>query len=194
MPPLAAPGAPPSACCCAVSPAGNFEPLQDDAWARFMKEGQLVQVVSWNGQTIGVDMPAAVELKIAATEAGIKGNTAGGGATKPATLETGAVVQVPLFINEGEVIKASQRRPPDPGRRIHAIQHGGYSPRNCRSAPTAATTWAVSTTRLGIRSSRSLSRPQRMHAPLFFQSSCRARLLPKPLAGQRLCTALVSRE
>jgi elongation factor P len=54
-------------------------------------------------------VPTAVELEVSQTEPGIKGDTASGGGTKPATLETGAVVQVPLFINEGERVRVDTR-------------------------------------------------------------------------------------
>ena len=71
-----------------------------------MKEGEIVTVItnSENGIPLSVDMPANVVLEVVSTEPGVKGNTATN-ATKPATLETGAVVNVPLFINEGDKIK-----------------------------------------------------------------------------------------
>ena len=73
---------------------------------QLMKEGEIVTVItnSENGLPISVEIPANVILEIAHTEPGIKGNTATN-AIKPATLETGAVVNVPLFINEGDKIK-----------------------------------------------------------------------------------------
>ena len=63
-----------------------------------------VDVTLWNGQPIGVNLPASVTLQISHSEPGIKGDTASG-ATKPATLSTGAVVNVPLFVNEGEWVR-----------------------------------------------------------------------------------------
>lgn len=69
-----------------------------------MKEGTEVQLVTWNGNVISVDLPTAVELEVVDVDPGVKGNTMSGG-SKPATLETGAVVQVPLFVNQGERIK-----------------------------------------------------------------------------------------
>jgi len=54
-------------------------------------------------------VPSAVELEVTQTEPGVKGDTASGGGNKPATLETGAVVQVPLFINEGERVRVDTR-------------------------------------------------------------------------------------
>ena len=62
----------------------------------------------FNNKPIGVELPIFVELKIAQTDPGVRGDTATG-ATKPATLETGLVIQVPLFINEGETVKIDTR-------------------------------------------------------------------------------------
>ncbi|HLR80085.1 MAG TPA: elongation factor P [Bacillota bacterium] len=72
----------------------------------FMKENMEVSVVTYEGEVLGVQLPKNVELAVTETEPGIKGDTASGG-TKPATLETGYVVQVPLFINEGDVLVIS---------------------------------------------------------------------------------------
>jgi len=72
--------------------------------ARFMPEGLELSVTLYNGAAIGVDMPPNVIMQVVASEPGIKGDTASG-ATKPATLITGATVNVPLFIKEGEWIK-----------------------------------------------------------------------------------------
>jgi len=72
--------------------------------ARWISEGMDVDVTLFNGNPIGVELPANVVLQIVSSEPGIKGDTASG-ATKPATLSTGAVVNVPLFIKEGEWIK-----------------------------------------------------------------------------------------
>ncbi|SIB75028.1 elongation factor P [Mycobacteroides abscessus subsp. abscessus] len=57
----------------------------------------------YQGETLGVELPNTVELEVTETEPGIKGDTASGG-TKPATLETGLIVQVPFFINQGDVL------------------------------------------------------------------------------------------
>ena len=62
----------------------------------------------FKGKVIGIDLPAAVELKVIQTDPGLRGDTATGG-SKPATLETGYVVKVPLFINEGEVLQIDTR-------------------------------------------------------------------------------------
>lgn len=74
----------------------------------FLLENMMVQIAYWNGQVIGVDLPNTVELKVVETEPGFKGDTATG-TYKPAKLETGYVVQVPLFINTGDVIKVDTR-------------------------------------------------------------------------------------
>lgn len=70
---------------------------------KWLKENMTLGVLFFDGQVIGVDVPNSVQLTVTATEPGVKGDTATG-ATKPATLETGAIVQVPLFVNEGDVL------------------------------------------------------------------------------------------
>ncbi len=72
----------------------------------YLKESDEVQVVLHGDEALGVEIPAAVELRIERSDPGVKGDTATG-ATKPATLETGLVVNVPLFIEPGETIKVS---------------------------------------------------------------------------------------
>ena len=67
-----------------------------------------VDVLIINGVPAGVEVPNFVELQVVKTDPGLRGDTASGG-SKPATLETGAVVQVPLFINEGEVLRIDTR-------------------------------------------------------------------------------------
>jgi elongation factor P len=69
----------------------------------FLLENMNVQIQSYQGEILGISLPNSVELKVVETEPGIKGNTATG-ATKSAKLETGLSVQVPLFINEGDVL------------------------------------------------------------------------------------------
>jgi len=76
--------------------------------SNFLQENVKVRIVFHNGQPIGVEFPFFVELTIVRTEPGVRGDTARGG-TKPATVETGAVIQVPLFLNEGDVIKVDTR-------------------------------------------------------------------------------------
>ncbi|WP_099158478.1 elongation factor P [Virgibacillus ndiopensis] len=70
---------------------------------KFLKENMEVSVITYEGEILGVDLPNNVELTVTETEPGIKGDTASGG-TKPATLETGHIVQVPFFINTGDVL------------------------------------------------------------------------------------------
>lgn len=70
---------------------------------KFLLENMTVHIMTYQGETLGVELPNSVELKVTETEPGIKGDTASGG-TKPATLETGLTVQVPFFINEGDVL------------------------------------------------------------------------------------------
>ena len=76
--------------------------------ADFLKDGMVVDVQFHDGVPIGCDLPAHVELRIEKTDPGFKGDTATG-TTKPATLETGAVVNVPLFVNPGDVIRIDTR-------------------------------------------------------------------------------------
>ena len=75
---------------------------------QWIKEGDTLELVFYEDAVIDVNLPANVVLAVAETEPGLQGDRVGG-ATKPATLETGAVVQVPLFINEGESIKVDTR-------------------------------------------------------------------------------------
>lgn len=74
----------------------------------WIKEQDICTIVLWNGQPLSVMPPIFVTLKIVETDPGVRGDTSGGG-TKPAKLETGAVVKIPLFIQEGEVIKVDTR-------------------------------------------------------------------------------------
>ena len=78
------------------------------AKAKFLKENMDCQIMLYQGNVLGVELPNTVELAVVETEPGIKGDTASGG-TKPATLETGVVVQVPFFINTGDVLKVDTR-------------------------------------------------------------------------------------
>ncbi|MDM5315948.1 elongation factor P [Fictibacillus halophilus] len=68
---------------------------------KYLLENMTVHIMTYQGETIGVELPNTVELVVAETEPGIKGDTASGG-TKPATLETGLIVQVPFFVNQGD--------------------------------------------------------------------------------------------
>lgn len=75
------------------------EQIQDEL--RFMKENMEVEIMMYENEVLGVELPKKVQLKVVETEPGIRGDTSGGG-SKPATLETGAVVTVPLFINRDD--------------------------------------------------------------------------------------------
>ena len=74
----------------------------------FLKENLVIKAVFHNQRPIGVEVPMFVELKVAQTEPGVRGDTATG-ATKAATLESGAVIQVPLFVEEGDVLRIDTR-------------------------------------------------------------------------------------
>ena len=95
--------------------------------AQWLKDGVMCQVMLWNGQPLSISAPAHVELKIVETDPGVRGDTATGG-QKPAKLETGAVVRVPLFINEGEVIRVDTRR----AVRLSSWRGTGTRPCACR--------------------------------------------------------------
>ena len=91
----------------------NYEQLEMNASdigdnLRFVKENDMVKVLVHNGRIFGIEPPIFVELAIIETEPGFKGDTAQG-ATKPATVETGATVKVPLFVSTGDVIKIDTR-------------------------------------------------------------------------------------
>ncbi len=82
---------------------------------KYLKDGMEVNVVRWDDQVIEVELPNSVVLEVTQTDPGVKGDTATGG-TKPATLETGAMVMVPLFITTGERIKIDTRNDTYQGR------------------------------------------------------------------------------
>jgi len=79
----------------------NFTGKQIERELRFLKENMNVQIMQYNGETIGIQLPNTVELVVTECEPGVKGDTASN-VTKKATLETGFVVNVPLFVNEGD--------------------------------------------------------------------------------------------
>lgn len=92
----------------------NFEEVVLDANAveevsQYLKEQVVYTVLLLDGKPVTVNPPLFMELAVTDTVPGVRGDTAQGGATKPATLETGLVVQVPLFVNEGDVIKLDTR-------------------------------------------------------------------------------------
>ena len=74
----------------------------------YLKEGMSLEVLSYKDELVGVDLPITVELEVTETEPGFKGDTATAG-TKPATLETGITVYVPLFVDKGDIIKVDTR-------------------------------------------------------------------------------------
>jgi elongation factor P len=75
---------------------------------KFLKDNTTVQLMTWKNQLLNLELPQTMEFVITQTDPGLRGDTAQGG-SKPATLETGAVVTVPLFVNEGEVIRVDTR-------------------------------------------------------------------------------------
>jgi len=84
-----------------ISEAG----VGDDRY--YLKEGLILEVFKYNGHAVSLQMPQYVELQIVSTEPGLRGDTAAGGATKVAKLETGLDVRVPLFMQEGEVVRVN---------------------------------------------------------------------------------------
>ena len=74
----------------------------------YLKEGMSLQVSSYKGELVGVELPITVELEVVDTDPGFKGDTATGG-NKPAKLETGMTIQVPLFVDKGDIIKVDTR-------------------------------------------------------------------------------------
>ncbi|MDN5863981.1 MAG: elongation factor P [Gammaproteobacteria bacterium] len=91
----------------------TFEQFQADAAAmgeaaKWLKGEEICRVTLYNGSPLDVEPPNTVELTITETDPGVRGDTSGGG-VKPATLETGAVVRVPLFVNEGETVKVNTK-------------------------------------------------------------------------------------
>lgn len=83
---------------------GRLSATQIGDRVKYLKEGMEAEVIRWGEQVLGVELPKSVVLEIVQTDPGVKGDTATGG-SKPATLETGAVVMVPLFIAQGERIR-----------------------------------------------------------------------------------------
>jgi elongation factor P len=73
----------------------------------FMLEGVIIKIDKYNGNPIGLELPAQVELAVEYTEPGVRGDTASGAVTKPARLETGLEIRVPFFIKEGEKVKVN---------------------------------------------------------------------------------------
>lgn len=91
----------------------NFEQIPVSASqlgdaVNYLKEGMSLQISSYKGELVGVELPVTVELQVTDTGPDYKGDTATGG-SKPATLETGITIQVPLFVNQGDIIKVDTR-------------------------------------------------------------------------------------
>ena len=84
----------------------NKEKLGDNF--KFVKENTVCRICSWKGNVFSVEPPTFVELHVTETEPGVRGDTATN-VTKPATLETGAVIKVPIFINEGDLLRVDTR-------------------------------------------------------------------------------------
>lgn len=78
------------------------------AVTNFLKDGQTVEVLTYGDEPIGAELPPSVELEVSQSDPGLRGDTATAG-TKPATLETGMVIQVPLFVNEGDRVRVDTR-------------------------------------------------------------------------------------
>ena len=76
---------------------------------RFMKDSEEVELLYIDGQPADVQLPSAIDLEVSETEPGLRGDTASGGGTKPAVLETGARIQVPLFVNIGDLVRVDTR-------------------------------------------------------------------------------------
>ena len=76
---------------------------------KFLKENMMVKTLAFKGKIFAIEPPMFVELEVTYTEPGFSGNTAGAGATKPAELETGATINVPLFVNTGDKIRIDTR-------------------------------------------------------------------------------------
>ena len=83
----------------------STESIGDDRG--YLKDGVGVQILKYNGEAVSLQLPQFVELVVTYAEPGLSGNTAAGGATKPATLETGLEVRLPLFIKEGETVRVN---------------------------------------------------------------------------------------
>jgi elongation factor P len=76
---------------------------------RFMRDSEEVELLYIDGEPADVQLPSTIDLEVSQTEPGVRGDTASGGGTKPAVLETGAPIQVPLFVNIGDVVRVDTR-------------------------------------------------------------------------------------
>jgi elongation factor P len=82
----------------------------------FLIEGAIIQLHKYNGNPIGLELPMFVDLVVAFTEPGVRGDSSSGSVTKPARLETGLEIRVPLFIKQGEKVKVSTEKREFAGR------------------------------------------------------------------------------
>lgn len=82
----------------------------------FLVEGTIIQLLKFNGNPIGLELPQFVDLDVAFTEPGVRGDSSSGSVTKPAKLETGLEIRVPLFIKQGEKVKVSTEKREFAGR------------------------------------------------------------------------------
>ena len=87
----------------------SFNKEQIEEVLDFLKEQEVYTVLNFEGKPITVTAPMFMEIVVKETMPGVRGDTAQGGATKPATLESGLVIQVPLFVNEGELIRVNAK-------------------------------------------------------------------------------------
>lgn len=87
----------------------GFEEKQLGDALDYLKEQSIYTVLDFEGKPISVNPPLFMELAVVETTPGVRGDTAQGGATKPATLETGLVINIPLFVNEGDIVKVDTR-------------------------------------------------------------------------------------
>ncbi|MCA1594592.1 MAG: elongation factor P [Acidobacteria bacterium] len=100
--------------------AGGFHFMDESSYEQFtlpadqvgddrgyLKDGVTLQILKYRGEAAAMQLPQFVELAVTRTEPGLRGDTAAGGSTKPATLETGLEVRVPLFIKEGELVRVN---------------------------------------------------------------------------------------
>jgi len=90
------------------------EGVGDDRY--YLKDGLILEIFKYNGRAVSMQLPQYVELAIASTEPGLRGDTAAGGATKVAKLETGLEVRVPLFMKDGEVVRVNTQNGEVAGR------------------------------------------------------------------------------
>ncbi len=85
----------------------TFDHIGDNK--RWLKEDLVYDIVLYNGEPVAVEPPTFIELKVTETSPGMRGDTASGRVLKPATLESGAEVQIPIFVNEGEIVRIDTR-------------------------------------------------------------------------------------